>query len=230
MSTGENDGPVWAVDLAHTLTQSATIASGTANGKAKRKADASFERTDVAMADALVRRFRRELRYCGALGGWHHWTGTHWAADEQEHATECVKKIAREIADHAADNFDPGLLRDAKRIGSGPGAYAILKLARSSPGIVFAPADTNRDPWLACGFDLLTHLVSINFEAQHDARVGHGVVAAMTQCKIMTAGFSAQIAGCQIAAGHESAWQHNHPCPLRCSDPGPRPSHGRSWQ
>ena len=108
----------------------------------------SLERSDVAMSDALVRRYSGELRFCKALGGWHQWTGTHWAADEQEHATECIKAMAREIAGTAADALDPGLMKDAKRIGSGTGAQSILTFARSAPGVVFAAKDANADPWL----------------------------------------------------------------------------------
>ncbi len=146
MNTEDDDQAFRAADVTRTLMQGAAVARRKPNGK--RKQEPAFERTDVAMADALVRRCKRELRYCAALGGWHHWTGTHWAEDEQEHATECIKAMAREIAEHAAGSFDPGLLRDAKRIGSGPGAQSILKFARSAPEVVFTPADANRDPWL----------------------------------------------------------------------------------
>ena len=113
-----------------------------------KKPDPTFERTDVAMSDGLVRRYGRELRYCAALGGWHYWTGTHWAKDECGHAQERLKLMARDIAGTAADALDPGLMKDAKRIGSGPGAQAILRFARSAPEVVFAPKDADRDPWL----------------------------------------------------------------------------------
>ena len=126
----------------------ASKSNGKKRTSSKARQPPSFERTDVAMADGLARRFSRELRNCNALGGWHRWTGTHWAVDESEYATECLKTMARQIANAAAASFDTGLLKDAKRIGSGSGAQAILRLARSAPGIVFTPKDANRDPWL----------------------------------------------------------------------------------
>ncbi len=52
---------------------------------------------------------------------------------------------------------------------------------------------------LACGFDLLTHFVSVDLETQHDARVGHRVVAAMAQC--VEDGLARQFLG-----------QHRGPC------------------
>jgi putative DNA primase/helicase len=148
VSIDDHDRPVRASHLSHALARSAEIESGKQNGRSKKERNAGFERSDVVMSDALARRYKREIRYCAPLGGWHCFTGTHWALDEQEHATECIKAMAREIADHAADSLDPALLRDAKRIGSGPGTQAILKLTRSAPGVVFSPQDANRDPWL----------------------------------------------------------------------------------
>jgi len=103
--------------------------------------------TELQLADRVVRRFGDRLRYCGSLGGWYIWTGTHWAADESEKARESVKRVAYDLAAEAAESLDVGKFKQAKRAGSAAGVRAILELARSTPGIVFTPEDADRDPW-----------------------------------------------------------------------------------
>jgi putative DNA primase/helicase len=118
----------------------------------KRKVQAEGgERTELQLSELLVEGYRHELRYCGPLGGWFSWCGTHWRPDVLERARECVKDIARRQADEAAATLDDQTFKSAKRAGSAGGVSAILDLARSAPGIVFAPEDADRDPWaLAC--------------------------------------------------------------------------------
>lgn len=96
----------------------------------------------------LVERFGSELRYCGPLGGWFRWCGTHWEPDVRERARECAKEIARALAEEAASLLDDDTFRSAKRAGSARGVAAILDLARSAPGIVFAPEEADCNPWL----------------------------------------------------------------------------------
>lgn len=124
------------------------IALNAAKRARKKRPRKGGERTELDLAERLVQRFGGELRYCRALGGWHVWSGTHWQRDDREHARECVKAIARELAEEAAALMDEDTFRAAKRAGSAGGVSAILDLARSTPGIVFAPDDANRDPWL----------------------------------------------------------------------------------
>lgn len=107
-----------------------------------------FNRTELDMAEMLVKRSGRDLRYCKNLGGWYAWTGTHWERDEAEHARECCKELARYLAQFAIDRLDKKRFKEAQRCGSAAGVNAVLDLARSSSGIVFRPQDANRDPWL----------------------------------------------------------------------------------
>lgn len=106
------------------------------------------ERTELEMSELLVQRFGGELRYCAPLGGWYAWTGTHWQRDTRERARECAKQVARELAMEAATQLNEDAFKSAKRAGSARGVSAILELARSTPAIVFAPSDADRDPWL----------------------------------------------------------------------------------
>jgi putative DNA primase/helicase len=106
-----------------------------------------MQRTEVDMAALLVERFGDELRFCAALGGWHVWTGAHWALDVSGHARECAKALARELASQATETLDVDVFKEAKRAGSAAGVRAILELAQSTPGIVFTPEAANRDPW-----------------------------------------------------------------------------------
>lgn len=105
------------------------------------------ERTELEISEMLVRGYRDELAFCSSLGGWHVWTGTHWALDLSEHARECAKAIARKLADEAAALMDEDTFRAAKRAGSARGVAAILELARSDPSIVFRADEANREPW-----------------------------------------------------------------------------------
>lgn len=115
--------------------------------RAKRAATIQQEMTELRMSERLVERFGGDLRHCAALGGWHVWTGTHWAIDENRSARERAKDIARELAHEAADTADADLFRAAKRAGSSAGISAVLDLASSVPGVVFAASDSNKDPW-----------------------------------------------------------------------------------
>ncbi len=117
-------------------------------GRARRAKKAlAGERTELQISEMLVEHFGNELRYCGPLGGWHAWCGTHWRLDVREHARECAKEIARKLAVEAAELIDDETFKSAKRAGSARGVSAILDLARSAPGIVFSPDDADRDPW-----------------------------------------------------------------------------------
>jgi putative DNA primase/helicase len=115
--------------------------------RAKKTAAIQQDMTELRMSERLVERFGGDLRYCNALGGWHIWTGTHWALDEKRAARERAKDIARQIAHEAAEAADLELFRAAKRAGSSAGVSAILDLASSVPGVVFAASESNRDPW-----------------------------------------------------------------------------------
>ena len=80
-----------------------------------------FNRTELDMAEMLVKRSGRDLRYCKNLGGWYAWTGTHWERDEAEHARECCKELARYLAQFAIDRLDKKRFKEAQRCGSAAG-------------------------------------------------------------------------------------------------------------
>jgi len=160
---------------------------GEAKKRRARKPKAKMgERTELELSDAFTARFSDEVRFCGALGGWFVWTGTHWTRDELERVRELVKVIAQELADQAVALMDKNTFKSACRAGSAAGVAAILALARSAPGIVFAPDDANRDPWLlncASGTvdlrtgtmrphergDLITRCAPVDFDASAEA-------------------------------------------------------------
>lgn len=106
------------------------------------------DRTEIEIAEMVIAASGDELRFCADLGGWHVWTGTNWARDERQRARECVKAIARKLADDSAKKLDQDLFRAAKRAASSLGTSSILAVMQSDPRIVFAPNDANRDPWL----------------------------------------------------------------------------------
>ena len=104
------------------------------------------ERTELEIAKLFVLRYGNVVRYCAALGGWFAWTGTHWKLDVLEQCREYMKAIAEELAVEALTNEKA--FKSAKRAGSAAGVEAVLSLVRSTPGIIFAPGDANKDPWL----------------------------------------------------------------------------------
>lgn len=138
----DNDAPAFDPDVVRAI-GSVKRARASARRKPKGRAD---ELTEIDIAERVIQRFGDELRYCAAFGGWHAWTGTHWALDVLERARECVKTVARDLATDAVDNDD--LWAAAKRCASSHGIGSILDVMRSDPRVVFAPDAANRDPWL----------------------------------------------------------------------------------
>lgn len=147
---------------------------------------APAEITELDVSERFVRRFGAELRYCRALGGWFRWDGARWCRDASEHARECAKQTARDLAAEAAALFDDDKFKAAKRAGSAKGVDATLSLARSAPGIVFVAEDADSDPWLLnCQngtldlrtgtlqdhdrVDLITRVCPVNYDPQADA-------------------------------------------------------------
>lgn len=113
---------------------------------ARAKKDPTRELTEIDIAERVIQRFGIDLRYCAALGGWHAWSGTHWAQDALESARECVKAVARDLATDAVADDD--LWGAAKRCASSNGTSSILDVMRSDARVVFAPDQANADPWL----------------------------------------------------------------------------------
>ncbi len=113
----------------------------------KRELAAHESMLPIDIVERHAARCATDIRYCGPLGGWHHWTGTHWELDVCERAREVAKQVARSIADEARALMDDDLWKLARRAGTAQGIGGVLDTLRSCPGIVFAPTAANADPW-----------------------------------------------------------------------------------
>ena len=76
------------------------------SAKKRKRKPKGGERTELNIAEMFTERFAGAVRYCADRGGWHRWTSTHYALDTMEHARECVKVIARQLAEEAAALLD----------------------------------------------------------------------------------------------------------------------------
>jgi len=121
-------------------------------------------RTEVANAWRLVARHGENVRWCDPWDKWLVWDGKRWAVDRQRAMDEFAKDVYRglwvEIGEHvkkaegAADEPAKDLakrlaemIRFAKATGGAHGIEALLKLARSEPGIPILPDALDSDPW-----------------------------------------------------------------------------------
>lgn len=115
-------------------------------------------RTEVANAKRLATRYGHDVRWCDPWGKWLVWDGKRWAIDERRVLDGFAKSVFRslwdEISDYAksagdnAENHIKGMIQFARQTGEAHGIEAMLKLARSEPGIAIVPDMLDTDPWL----------------------------------------------------------------------------------
>lgn len=117
-----------------------------------------YRLTDMGNAERLVARFGDDLRWCAAWGCWLVWTGSRWRRDETGEAERLAKKavlaIYREAA-YLAESQDERARELAKKVADHAKSSerserinAMLKLARSEPGIAVTPDMLDADVWL----------------------------------------------------------------------------------
>lgn len=124
------------------------MAKGATSGASTPSPAAPDLMTELDLAEMFAKRCVGLVAYCAALGGWFVFDAFRWALDERESVREMVKDVAREVAAMAAAQLDKDLFKIALRAGSAAGVRAVLELARSMPGIVFAASDADSDPML----------------------------------------------------------------------------------
>lgn len=119
--------------------------------------DTDEGRTEVANAKRLVVMHGADMRFCESFGSWFNFDGAQWKADDRHQAERLAKIVYQslwaEICERAKQkDIDPeevaGWIHFAKQTGSARGIEAMLRLARSEPGIPVVPDDLDRDPWV----------------------------------------------------------------------------------
>jgi putative DNA primase/helicase len=108
--------------------------------------------TDVGNAERLVDEHGDRFRYVSAWGSWLHWDGRRWARDGAGQIVEAAKAAARNMVHEAAELSDPNQRKQvmswALKSESAQRIDAMIRLARSSPGIPVEPDRLDADAWL----------------------------------------------------------------------------------
>jgi len=115
------------------------------------EADASAycDKSDLGNARLLVRLKGDLIRYCQQWKKWLIWDGRRWVIDE----TGEIYRFAKEVADYRwreaqEGNGDEDRYLFATKCAGSERIEAMVKLARSEPGIAVMPSELDRDAWL----------------------------------------------------------------------------------
>lgn len=123
-----------------------------AGPETESKPPKSLPRTDLGNAERLVKRHGHEIRYSHQWGAWLVWEGRRWAKDETGEMSRRAKETVRHIyveASETDDNDERAMLASwAKNSESVTRIDAMLKAARSEPGMPMLTSDMDVDPFL----------------------------------------------------------------------------------
>ncbi len=137
----------WQPSEAPTMQIAESTKAPTPNGSEST----AFPLTDSGAAERFAEQHAANARYCHTWGKWLCWDGCRWATDGSGEPDRLAKQTARSILHEAATASDDdfkALMAFSRRCESLQGRTAILKLARSEPGIPISPDELDRWPWL----------------------------------------------------------------------------------
>lgn len=121
-----------------------------------------LRQSDMGNAQRFALRFGPVVRYCFPWKKWLVWSGTHWRSDRHGTIMEFAKETARKIYEEVALETDPEMLDKAKKWAhssqTNTHLEAMVKLARSEPGIPILPEDLDADPYL---FNVLNGTINL---------------------------------------------------------------------
>ena len=110
-----------------------------------------FPHSDVGAAQRFALRYGSRMRYCFAMKKWLVWDGTRWKPDAIGSVVEFAKETARKIHEEAATVADvkvqETISKFAMRYQAEARLSAMIKLARSEPGIPILPHELDANPW-----------------------------------------------------------------------------------
>lgn len=120
------------------------------NGTSPSEAAPRFPLTDTGNAERLVYRHGKRIRFNWGRGVWYVWEGKRWAEDEtgtlERLAKDTIRAIPEEAAGLEGDAYT-AVLKWAGRSESDGKRQAMIRLARSEPGIPVRPDELDADPW-----------------------------------------------------------------------------------
>jgi putative DNA primase/helicase len=112
----------------------------------------SFNLTDLGNAKRLVAHFGNDVRYVPPWKRWLVWDGQRWVFDESgdihRAAKETVKRIYAEAANADSSGDRKGLADHAKQSEAAGRFDAMIKLAKTEPGIPVMPDELDTAPFL----------------------------------------------------------------------------------
>ncbi len=111
----------------------------------------AFARTDMGNSERFIRDHSRDVRYINRTKTWIAWGRSRWIEDPSENEIQNKAKITvRSIPQEAL--IDPSqkeeILRHAEKSETLSRINALVKLARSAPGIQIEPDQFDANPWL----------------------------------------------------------------------------------
>ncbi|MBI2945178.1 MAG: DNA primase [Candidatus Wallbacteria bacterium] len=115
--------------------------------------------TDLDLARRLVLAHGHSLRFCWEHGRWYYWDGRRWRPDLGARVTTLAKRVVLELRREASDGLALATSREAREVAEANLRRAIaaqgekrieamIRLARSEPGIPVGPDQLDSDPWL----------------------------------------------------------------------------------
>lgn len=108
--------------------------------------------TETGNAERLVDQYGQDIRFCHPWGAWLHWDGYRWKRDQTGSVDHLSKVVARSIVAEIIAGRDKEerdkILKHANRSETAAGRAAMVRLARSEPGIPIEPEEMDRDPFL----------------------------------------------------------------------------------
>jgi putative DNA primase/helicase len=107
--------------------------------------------SDQSNAEALVRLYGLDIRYCHLWKKWLEWNDKHWRLDDtgavMRLAKDTIKRLAEDLK-MVPDDKVKAFLQHIKSSFSAPHLKAMVSLAESEPTIPVLPRDLDADPWL----------------------------------------------------------------------------------
>ncbi len=124
--------------------------------------------TDMGNAEALVKQFGSDLRYCPQTKEWYVWDGRRWCEDVGKSVYQRAKDIARAYIDEAKeyDHDHPrykALLKHASTSESLRGIQSMITLAQSDTRVLTNFDSFDRNPNLLCVENGVVDLESLTF-------------------------------------------------------------------
>ena len=111
----------------------------------------AFHLTDLGNAKRLVNLHGHYIRYCHPYARWYIWDGKRWKPDDTGSVNRLAKETALQMYVEAmslGDSARHELNKHAMKSESWPGLNAMVKLAKTEPGIPVTPDELDSHSWL----------------------------------------------------------------------------------